>query len=351
MRTKIKVDRLPDHALKVTEYEEFRQIVKTWVDGNLELLTILGNAGIGKSETVVRSMNENLGPEGRRWKLHKGKASPLFIYSTTYRYRLRPMVLDDVDSLLDNKDTVSVLKCLCDTKPVKRVEWGSHHPSFSKKQGLPTSFEAISPVCIIANSWETLNKNITALQDRGMLLYFAPSAMEVHREVGRAGWFDDQEVFEFIGRNLYLIVRPSFRFYINAKKLKDGGLEWKSMILRTIENETDPKTLMVARLLADPRYDKLKAPEAARERAFEKMGGGSRATYHRHKQELEELRGEFDPDEIAKIKLKKAERDEHTQKLLERRKQLEALRAEEERLADKSEEDGEDSDDQDGEDE
>ena len=37
--------------------------------------------------------------------------------------------------------------------------------------------------------------------------------MEVHREIAEGGWFDDEDVFNFIGRNLFLVTLPSFRFY------------------------------------------------------------------------------------------------------------------------------------------
>lgn len=316
---------LPEHALIVTEYEELRQLVLAFATGHHELMTIIGDGGIGKSELVKRVMLATLGTG--RWALIKGKHSPLDLYQKLLEYALLPLVFDDLDGLFLKPDNVALLKCVCDTTPVKVVEWGSTHPVFrSGEPPLPTSFESISRVLVIANEWQTLRNNVVALQDRGVLVIFKPSALEVHREIARRGWFDDPEVFDFLGRNLFLVTQPSFRLYITARNHKRAGLDWRSLILRTVESEADAKLVLIARLLADPHFDMLKAPEAARERAFKNRCGGSRATYHRYKNDLLERRGDFDMDAIRGVVLEPPQADPYTAALVERRRQLEELR-------------------------
>lgn len=315
---------LPEHALIVTEYEELRQLVLAFANGHHELMTIVGDGGIGKTELVRRTMLAIL---GGKWALIKGKHSPLDLYQRLLVYALLPLVFDDLDGLFLKPDNVALLKCVCDTTPVKVIEWGSTHPVFrSGELPLPTSFESISRVLVIANEWQTLRNNVVALQDRGVLIIFKPSALEVHREIARGGWFDDQEVFDFLGRNLFLVTRPSFRLYITARNHKGAGLDWKSLILRTIESEADAKLVLVARLLADPHFDTLKAPEAARERAFKSQCGGSRATYYRYKGELLERSGDFDLDAARGVVLEPPQVDPYTAAMTERRRQLEELR-------------------------
>jgi hypothetical protein len=58
-----------------------------------------------------------------------------------------------------------------------------------EKHGVPREFTTKSRVIIICNDWKTLNSNVTALQDRGHLLVFQPSAAELHRKAGE--WFKD----------------------------------------------------------------------------------------------------------------------------------------------------------------
>lgn len=216
-----------------------------------------------------------------------------------------------------------LLKCLCDTVPVKRVEWGSWHWAFQSGQ-LPKSFEAISRVCLLANDWASLDRNIAAVHDRGLTVVFRPSALELHRELAGGGWFDDAEVFDFIGRHLFLVVQPSFRFYLTAREHKKAGLDWQGLTLRTLESGVDPKQILVARLLADPRYDALAAPEAARIEAFrDHPDGGSKATYFRHKAELLARRGTLAPADVEAIKLQPHRPDLHCLALWDRRQQIE----------------------------
>ena len=86
--------------------------------------------------------------------------------------------------------------------------------------------------------------------------------------------------------------------------------------------------MLVARLLADPYFDTLKAPEAARERAFRSQCGGSRATYHRYKGRLLERRGGFDMEAARAVVLEPPQVDLHTIAMAERRRELEELRDE-----------------------
>jgi len=324
-KTMSKKTTLPSHALIVTEYGEFRQLVRAFAEGHHEVMTVIGDPGVGKSEIVRRIMQQVHG--GIRWGMVKGKHSPLKLYEKLYRFRLLPLVLDDLDALFQNADNTTLLKCIGDTSPVKRAEWGSNHPAFTKRENpLPTSFESISQVCIIANAWETVNKNIAAIHDRGLLVLFRPTALEVHMEIARAGWFNDEEVFTFIGRNLFLVSQPSFRFYNTARNHKAAGLDWRGLTLRTMESEAAPKLILVARLLASSEYDEHKASEAAREQAFEAMDGGSRATYHRYKRELLKRRGHLNLADVQAVQLQPARPDLHLLAAMDRRRQLEELR-------------------------
>jgi hypothetical protein len=71
--------------------------------------------------------------------------------------------------------------------------------------------------------WKTLNRNVAALQDRGHVLVFQPSAAEVHRKAEE--WFQDREIYEWFGANLHRIAEPSFRYYVRAGELKAAGMD------------------------------------------------------------------------------------------------------------------------------
>ena len=305
---------LPPHTLIVEDFAEFRELVRAWIEGHYELMVVLGRPGVGKSETVERLMFDAKGKPNQKWAYIKGKITPLTLYQTLYDFRLLPIVFNDVDTLLKEETTVSLLKCVCDTSKVKHVQWTSTHASFGT---LPKSFDSISRVLLIANSWERVNQNISALHNRGVVILFRPSAVEVHREIGESGWFDDRDVWEFIGRNLFLMIQPDLRFYLHARNHKLAGRDWKDLTLRMLEvgvdesgqtRDENEKLIFVATLLADPKYDAMLAPEGEREKTFQEAfpHGGSRATYHRHKMKLNGLRGRFDPEAVAKMQWKGA---------------------------------------------
>ena len=99
-----------------------------------------------------------------------------------------------MDGLYADRSGVRLLKCLCQTEEEKSVAWHSDARSL-EKYGIPREFTTASRVVIISNDWKTLNRNVDALQDRGHVLLFQPSAAEVHRKAGE--WFDDAEIYDW----------------------------------------------------------------------------------------------------------------------------------------------------------
>jgi hypothetical protein len=130
---------------------------------------------------------------------------------------------------------------------------------------------------LIGNDWKTLNADVAALLDRGHVLVFEPTALEVHRHA--ALWFWDQQIFDFVAAQLHLIRQHSLRTYRQAWELKQAGLDWRRVVLgRCLSGPA----LVVARLKADPSF----SSEAARVQAFIAAGVGCRATYFHHARKL-----------------------------------------------------------------
>jgi hypothetical protein len=152
-------------------------------------------------------------------------------------------------------------------------------PPQLEKHGVPREFTTTSRVIIICNDWKTLNSNVTALQDRGHVLVFQPSATEVHRKAGE--WFQDREpdIYDWFGKNLHRMVAPSFRHYVRAGELKAAGMVWTEVLEPEEDND---RARLAAEILASDAYrttmDKV--------RAFVQRGGGCRATYFNHVRRL-----------------------------------------------------------------
>ena len=248
--------------LLITTYAELRRYAEAFAAGHLNLWILTGGPGLGKS----RLIKEVVGNDACRID---GHTTPFAMFIELYRHRGLPVVIDDVDDLHNNREAVRLLKSLCQTDREKTISWNSATRQLDEL-GVPRQFQTTSKTVIIANDWGRLNLDVEALEDRGHVVHFAPSPLEVHLQA--AQWFIDQEVFDFIGSRLSFFEQPSFRTYVTAAELKRAGLDWKQA---TLARCLSGKHLVVAQLKADDGF----ASEEERAQAFVAFGHGCRATY------------------------------------------------------------------------
>jgi hypothetical protein len=255
--------------LKVTTYAELERWSLAFVNEPIQAFIVVGNPGLQKSTVVRRAVGDKA-----RWM--EGTVSAFRLYCELYDHLHKPFVIDDVDNLYGDKNAVRLLKCLCQSEEKKTVAWHTNAVALIA-QGIEREFETTTRVCIIANEWRSINKNVGAVEDRGILLHFKPSATEVHERV--RPWFDDEEVFSFVGHHLHLVTEPSMRDYVNARSVKQAGMDWRAALMQTW-NLTE-REMLVARL----KWDKSYKSEAERVREFKRRlqgeRGASRATYFR----------------------------------------------------------------------
>src|SRR5262245_23327752 len=256
----------PHKAVQVTTYDRLGEYLRAFAEGHFHLVILVGTGGVGKSRSV-RAVLDGKGC----WI--EGNATPFGMYVKLYRHRDQFVVIDDVDALYADRSGVRLLKCLCQTEEEKAVAWHSDAKSL-ERQGIPREFVTRSRVAIISNDWTTLNKNVDALQDRGHVILFQPSAAEVHAKVGT--WFNDPEIYEWFAANLHRVREPTQRHYTRAKELKSAGMDWTEVLAEEAENR---RARLVAELLASSTY----SSTAARVRAFVEQGGGCRATFFNYR--------------------------------------------------------------------
>jgi hypothetical protein len=249
-------------------YAELQRFATAFAEGHLGLLILLGPPGVGKSQALRELLGDAV-------CLISGNASAFGIYVQSYRHRDQPIVLDDVDGLARDRQGVRLLKALCQTDREKTVGWFTQAAAL-EKLGVPQTFKTRSQVAIVANTW-FFSEDIQALEDRGHVVVFDPSPLEVHREA--ATWFWDQEIFDFVADYLHLIEQPSLRSYVTAWERKQAGLAWQKAIL---DRCLSGPAAEVAKLHSDPQY----ANEEERVRAFIKAGLGCRATYFNYAKKL-----------------------------------------------------------------
>jgi hypothetical protein len=272
--------KMPPHALRLCTYAELDAYVRAFAAGHLHLLLMFGPPGVGKSRCLRQALDARAG-----WL--SGQATPLGIYLEAYAYRDQPLVLDDIDGLYADRSGIRLLKALCQSEPVKTLGWYTATPILELRD-VPQQFTTTSQVALIGNDWKTLNADVAALEDRGHVLVFEPTALEVHRHA--AVWFWDQQIFDFVAAQLHLIEQHSLRTYRQAWELKQARLDWRRAVLSRC---LSGPALLVARLKGDLSF----SSEAARVRAFIAAGAGCRATYFHHARKLQP------PAEVPKITL------------------------------------------------
>ena len=177
------------------------QFAQAFAQGHLNLLLLFGGAGVGKSQSLRRAV-------GAAGCFIAGHASPFGIYLAAYEHRGKPLILDDVDGLYRDRNGVRLLKALGQTDPVKTVAWTSDAAGLDRR-GVPRKFETTSRVAIVGNVWQVSQSGRGRLGDRGHVVHFKPTPLEVHLHA--ATWFWDQEAFDFVADHLHLIGSPSLR--------------------------------------------------------------------------------------------------------------------------------------------
>jgi hypothetical protein len=191
----------------------------------LELI-IVGTPGLAKTS----AFKMNCGEPEEDFGLIQGVKTPADFYRDLWRLRHLPIVLDDVDNILTDRQMKTMLKRLMEEERTKTASWGKL-TTINDEYGneIPNRFTTRSNFCIILNKLQSEHEaHLSAILSRAVILRFVPSVGEVHRYVGE--WFADEEVYAYIGDHLQWIETPDIRLYGKARKLKANGMDWRSML-------------------------------------------------------------------------------------------------------------------------
>jgi hypothetical protein len=287
MKTRHPSPAMPREAIVLTTYAQLNLYLGKFSAGELGLVLLLGRHGTGKSESVKRALSvpdaaTPLAENAPNTPLYiEGHMQPFGLYRQLWDKRNQAIVLDDLDRLYADSDCVRLLKPLCNTVKHKRLHWLTN---LTMNDGaIPSSFTTSSNVILIANEWKSLNPNVRALEDRAIVLHFNPSNDEVHRRVGE--WFDDPEVYEFLGRVMAVVPTISMRHYCKGSQLRRAGLaDWRISLLQMAIPDT--REACVISVQHDPNLQS----EQQRVEHFTASTKCSRATYFRIKSRLTKSR-------------------------------------------------------------
>lgn len=128
-------------------YEDLETVVKLVGTGKANSAICVGAAGLGKTYTIEKVLNDN----GVEYKKISGSGSASQLYRQLFENQDALLLLDDVDSMLMDEESLNLLKAALDTGNKKRmVSWMKQNRSF-EAEDIPTTFEFKGQVIVVTN--------------------------------------------------------------------------------------------------------------------------------------------------------------------------------------------------------
>jgi hypothetical protein len=228
-------------------------------------LFLTGRAGLGKSYTVMKTLNKEKNKKKMDYKLILGNITPLELYHNLYQYRTSILVFDDTQALLKNKQSMSLLlSAMWTANPdnIRNVNWLSS----SQKLKAPQNFDFEGKIIFIANE---IPKDVEPVVSRCMdyelvlsyadiLLIMTEIAKMPHKVLTKE---QRLEVLNWIKENTDETVENfDLRLQSKLETLYEYNKEnWKDMAKHLIRRDSDVE--IIKQLIAEFRTTKTAVKE------------------------------------------------------------------------------------------
>jgi len=229
-------------------FEFLEQMVTMIADGTMPSCVITGEGGLGKSYTVLKSLetaglsnitdlsNFGIGAKvnkSKSYKIIKGFSTAKGLYRTLFENNGMTIVFDDCDSVLKDEVARNLLKGALDSFSKRYISWNAD----MRDDDLPRSFEFTGRIIFVSNM--PLEKIDQAIRTRSMVVDLAMTeSQKVQRmevisqspeflpEVSR---YAKDSALNFLKANVNSIPNMSLRSLIQVSKIANKGGEWKDL--------------------------------------------------------------------------------------------------------------------------
>jgi hypothetical protein len=266
----------PEGSEVVTTFAEYGKVVDAFFGKHLSLLILVGRPGLSKSYEFEQRIAKK-----KKGLLIRGNVSAFKSYQNIYARRNQDVIFDDAELLWGNNDGRVLLRQVTELKETKTVSWEKHSPILDK-EGIPHQFKTESKVAMLCNTLRFGHADeYKAICDRGHLIYFDPTPIEVHTYC--KGWFakkgpNTPDVYGYIGERLDYLPDLSFRTYLKMLEAKRAGRNWQRIL------ETSYMIKPDQRLIVDLEASGKPVEECVVE--WCERTGKSRATYFNQKRAI-----------------------------------------------------------------
>jgi hypothetical protein len=222
--------------------------------GNARALIVSGPAGLGKSYTIEKRLNE-WDPSEINHTIVKGYVRATGLVKLLYQYREagQVIVFDDADSIFFDDISLNLLKAVCDTTERRRVSWLSEGKLVDEETAIliPRSFDFNGTIIFITNMdmdamidrGHKLAPHLTALVSRSHYIDLAMKTRRDYliriRQVIKQGLLSElnsserKDVIAFIEKNHEKLRELSLRMAIKLGALRKNNANWERLALVT----------------------------------------------------------------------------------------------------------------------
>ena len=266
---------IPRGAVILRTYAELAAEADAFFGDFYDELLIIGEPGIGKSETFRQRIRKN----ADRCHYIEGNTKPLATYMECWRYLHRLLVFDDAEGLWHSDNGKHLMRQLTQHSFHKYIQWLSTVKEL-ERNGVPNCFTTTSKCAFLMNRFVASSHDhfYDAILDRGHVFYFDPPVLERHNYV--ATWFYDQEIHDFVGAHLHLVNNLTARTYNLLDQKKRAGHDWRRYFMDRFCHDT------VLQAVQELENNESYRSVEDRVRAFAEKGLGCRRTYFNYKDEL-----------------------------------------------------------------
>lgn len=238
-------------------YESMETLVAAVASNTVNSLIVSGAAGIGKSHTVRKVLNEVNGGSGYNYVFHSGYIRNTHLFRLLWENRFSGMVIviDDCDKVLSEEDCLNLLKAALELKPVRRIGWGSEKIfEDSDNEEIPRYFDYEGSIIFLTNKdirgeIASNAKNavhLSALESRSLILDMKIKTKREYlikiKQTVSAGMLKDkgfnslqeEEIMEFVQNNMNELSELSLRMVEKIAALyKSNPNNWVKLVKAT----------------------------------------------------------------------------------------------------------------------
>ena len=124
-RPEIKYSGIENDTTVNEVFEDLSSLMHVISKKKLNSLIVTGNAGIGKTHTVLETLEKQGLVREKDYVVFRSKTSPLGLYLNLFLHHDKVIVFDDLDDLFTNDACASILKAALDSYDVREISWSS----------------------------------------------------------------------------------------------------------------------------------------------------------------------------------------------------------------------------------